>query len=59
MSYPKQQFFAYQPAQAVIRSPLVQAIDQNSVGGCEELILADQTQVHEVVSADFIKQKLF
>jgi len=52
MSYPKQPFYSsnHQPLGSVIRSPLLQAIDQNNLVACEELIQSNEEQVHEVVS---------
>ena len=51
MSYPKQEYYSSkQPVSAVVRSPLLQAIDQNRVDLCEELILNNKQLVHEIVS---------
>lgn len=51
MSYPKQENFStVQPAGSIVRSPLLQAIDQNRVDLCEEIISSNSNLVHEVVS---------
>ena len=57
MSYPKQPFYSasQQPLGSVVRSPLLQAIDQNNVAACEELIQSNEEQVHERVRKKIVK----